>query len=150
MSNLNQLIYEASPSDRFATFFYGVFNPHDRAFDYVNAAHDAPMLFRSASGDIIRLDKGGVMIGGFRAMHYQQGSVTLDHGDTVVMFTDGVTEAMNPTGEEFGEERIVAAVRRGAGLPAVKLVDQIMGTLDTFTGSAPQNDDITLVVIRIL
>lgn len=149
MANLNQLIYDASASDRFASLWYGVFDPSTQSFQYVNAGHNPPILIRGVSGDIIRLQEGGLMLGGFRAARYQQGSVTLAPGDTVILFTDGVTEAMNPTGDDFGEKRLVAEVRGAAGLPAMQLLDRLLGALDAFTAGAPQYDDTTLVVVKV-
>ena len=150
MENLNRLIYESSPSDRFATFFYGVFDPSARTFRYVNAAHNAPILFRGAAGDVVRLKEGGLMIGGFPAATYQEGSVTMTAGDILVMFTDGISEAVNAQGEEFGEERIFAAVRTAAGLPAALMIDRVLSVVDSFTAGAPRQDDMTLVVARVL
>ena len=89
------------------------------------------------------------MIGGFRSAQYQQGSVTLVTGDTIVMFTDGITEAGNAAGEEFGEKRIIDNVQAGAGLPPAGLVQRILCAVESFTGGAGPYDDITLVVVRI-
>jgi sigma-B regulation protein RsbU (phosphoserine phosphatase) len=150
MADLNDLIYEASSADRYATFFYGVVDPAARTFSYVNAGHNPPLLFRAGSEDILHLEEGGLMVGTFRGVQYQQGSVALRTGDTLVMFTDGISEAMNPAGEEFGEDRIVAAIREGAGLRAAALVDWVLSAVDSFTAGAPQHDDMTLVVVRAL
>jgi sigma-B regulation protein RsbU (phosphoserine phosphatase) len=149
MSNLNLVIYEASPLDRFATLFYGIFDPASRTFTYVNAGHNAPILLRAASGELVRLAEGGLMIGGFRFAQYQQASVTLQPGDTMVMFTDGITEALNADGEEFGEKRIIDSVHGGAGLPAAGLVHGIVCAVESFAAGARQNDDITVVVVRV-
>jgi len=150
MANLNQLTFEASSSDRYASFFYGVFNPDEYTFNYVNAGHNPPILFRSSSGEVATLAEGGLMIGAFRSARYQQACVMLAPGDTMVMFTDGVTEALSSSGEEFGEERLVATLRVNPGLSAVHLVDRIMSVLDAFTGDVPQHDDMTLLVVRVL
>ncbi len=147
MANLNQLIYDASASDRFASLWYGVFDPSTRSFAYVNAGHNPPILIQ-ACGDIVHLEEGGLMLGGFRAASYKQGSVTLAPGDTVILFTDGVSEAMSPAGDDFGEKRLVAAVRGAAGLPAAQLLDRLLCALDAFTAGAPQQDDTTLVVVQ--
>jgi sigma-B regulation protein RsbU (phosphoserine phosphatase) len=149
MANLNRLIYEASSSERYATFFYGVYDPGARTFTYVNAGHNAPMLFRAGSGELERLEEGGPVIGSFDAVQYRQAAVELKAGDTLVMFTDGLSEAMNENDEEFGERRIVEVVRGGAGLPAAKLIDCLMRAADQFAAGAPQHDDMTLVVLRV-
>lgn len=149
MSDLNQVIYEASPVDRFATLFYGVFDPASRSFTYVNAGHNAPILWRADSGGAQRLAESGLMIGGFRSAQYQQSTVMLGAADTIVMFTDGISEAPNSAGEEFGEKRIIDNVHAGAGLPAAELVHRILGAVESFSAGAHQYDDITLVVVRV-
>lgn len=147
MANLNTLIYDASPSNRYATFFYGVYNPKSREFMYVNGGHNPPMVFRGQ--EVLRLEEGGPVIGLLGPAQYQQASITLERGDTVVLFTDGVSEAMNAADEEFDEERLIAAVRSGAGLKAADLIDHIMRVCDEFVAGAPQHDDMTLVVVRV-
>lgn len=148
MSNLNLVIYEASPVDRFATLFYGVFDPASRAFTYVNAGHNAPILLRNGSGELVRLAEGGLMVGGFRSAQYQQATVTLETGDTMVMFTDGISEARNAAGEEFGDQRLIHSIREGAAFPAAALLDRILCAVESFSAGARQYDDITLVVVR--
>jgi sigma-B regulation protein RsbU (phosphoserine phosphatase) len=80
---------------------------------------------------------------------YEQASVTLQSGDTMVLFTDGVSEAMNPADQEFDEARLMDAVRSGAALDASTLIDHIMKACDEFAAGAPQHDDMTLVVVRV-
>jgi sigma-B regulation protein RsbU (phosphoserine phosphatase) len=147
MANLNTLIYDASPSNRYATFFYGVYNPKSREFMYVNGGHNPPMVFRGQ--EVLRLEEGGPVIGLLGPAQYQQASITLERGDTMVLFTDGVSEAMNSADEEFDEERLIAAVHSGAGLKAADLIDHIMGVCDEFVAGAPQHDDMTLVVVCV-
>jgi sigma-B regulation protein RsbU (phosphoserine phosphatase) len=149
MSKLNQVIYEASPVDRFATLFYAIFDPASCTFTYVNAAHDAPILLRAATGDLVRLAEAGLMIGGFRSAPYQQVSVTLARGDTLVMFTDGVGEARNAAGEEFGEKRIIESIREAAALPAAALLHSLLCAVESFAAGTQQYDDITPVVVRV-
>jgi sigma-B regulation protein RsbU (phosphoserine phosphatase) len=147
MENLNRLIYDASPSNRYATFFYGVYDPKCREFMYVNGGHNPPMVFRG--GDVLRLEEGGPVVGLFGPAQYAQGIVTLEAGDTMVLFTDGVSEAMNGADEEFDEPRLIEAVRSGAGLKATDLIDHIMTKCDAFVAGAPQHDDMTLVVVKV-
>jgi len=147
MVNLNRLIYDASPSNRYATFFYGVYDPKTREFMYVNGGHNPPMVFRG--GDVLRLEEGGPVVGLFGPAQYCQGAVTLQPGDTMVLFTDGVSEAMNDADEEFDEPRLIEAVRSGAGLKATELIDHVMVECDAFVAGAPQHDDMTLVVVKV-
>jgi len=147
MENLNRLVFDASPSNRYATFFYGVYNPATREFMYVNGGHNPPMVFRGA--DVLRLEEGGPVIGLFGPARYEQASIQLQPGDTLVLFTDGVSEAMNNDDEEFDEPRLVDAVRGGEGLDASGLIDRVMMVCDAFVAGAPQHDDMTLVVARV-
>jgi sigma-B regulation protein RsbU (phosphoserine phosphatase) len=147
MVNLNRLIYDASPSNRYATFFYGVYDPKSREFMYVNGGHNPPMIFRG--GEVLRLEEGGPVVGLFGPAQYTQGIVTLEPGDTMVLFTDGVSEAMNAADDEFDEPRLLEAVRSGAGLKAVDLIDHIIRECDAFVAGAPQHDDMTIVIARV-
>lgn len=147
MENLNRLIYDASPDNKYATFFYGVYDPKTRDFQYVNGGHNPPMIFR---GDqVLRLEDGGPVVGLFGPAQYCQASIQLRSGDILVLFTDGVSEAMNKEDEEFDEPRLIEAVRAAKNLPASEIIDRVMEACDDFAAGAPQHDDMTLVVARI-
>lgn len=148
MTNLNRLIYDASPSNRYATFFYGVYNPKSREYLYVNGGHNPPMIFRG--DEVLRLEQGGPVVGLFGPAQYVQGAIQLEPGDTMVLFTDGVSEAMNAADEEFDELRLIDSVRSGANLNSDQLIDHIMHDCDKFVAGAPQHDDMTLVVVRVI
>ena len=152
MSNINRLIYDASPANRYATFFYAEYAPGTRGLRYVNAGHNAPMLFRggAAGGEVVRLDRGGSVIGLLWPASYEEASVTLEPGDLLVAFTDGISEAMNAADEEWGEERLCQAVRACAGLTAAEVLDHVLRAADAFVAGAPQHDDMTLVVVRVV
>ena len=152
MANINRLVYDSSASNRYATFFYGQYDPASGRFDYVNAGHNPPMLFRSHQGawEVIRLEIGGTVIGLIETFPYQQGSVTIIPGDTLVAFTDGISEAMNHGDDEWGEEALTQSVERCNGLPAKEVLDQIFQDCDSFVAGAKQHDDMTLVVLRVL
>jgi sigma-B regulation protein RsbU (phosphoserine phosphatase) len=152
MVNLNVLVYESSAPNRYATFFYGQYDASARVLRYVNAGHNAPMVFRGCARnapDIVRLDTGGPVIGLLPTCGYEQGSVTLGEGDLLVAFTDGISEAMTANDQEWGEERLIEAVLsvRTPAAPAV-LISHIMAAADSFVAGAPQHDDMTLVVAR--
>ena len=157
IANLNSLVFESSDSNRYATFFYGRYDPATRVLDYVNAGHNPPMVFRNwgrgsfkedGLGEVIRLETGGPVIGLLPAWTYEQGSVTLQPGDVFVSFTDGISEAMNGAMEEWGEERLIATVTPACGQPLDDLIACIMAEADAHTGTAPQHDDMTLVLAR--
>jgi sigma-B regulation protein RsbU (phosphoserine phosphatase) len=152
MRNLNKLVYESSDSNRYATFFYGELDLASRTLTYVNAGHNPPMLFRRSTGDgeVLRLDAGGPVIGLMEECLYQQASVTLAAGDVLVAYTDGVSEAMNVADEEWGEDRLMAAVWPHSTETARALIDRLMIAADTFVAGAPQHDDMTLLVVRVV
>ncbi len=150
VSNVNRLVFEASASNRYATFFYGQYDPARGTFDYVNAGHNPPMLFHDAgeNGTVTRLEPGGTVIGLLENVDYQQGSVRLVAGDVLVAFTDGISEAMNLDDEEWGEERLIDAIRGCRRSSAQQLLECIFHAATSFAGTAPQHDDMTLVVVR--
>jgi phosphoserine phosphatase RsbU/P len=150
VSNINHLVYEASASNRYATFFYGQYDPARGTFDYVNAGHNPPMLFHDAgeNGTVSRLEPGGTVIGLLESVLYQQGSVRLVPGDVLIAFTDGISEAMNLDDEEWGEDRLIDAIRGCRRSSAQQLLECIFDAATRFAGTAPQHDDMTLVVVR--
>jgi len=150
VSNVNHLVYEASSANRYATFFYGQYNPASRQLSYVNAGHNPPMLFHRSNGkwQVFRLETGGTVVGLLESFPYDQGVVTIAPNDIFVAFTDGISEAMNKADEEWGEERMIAAIHGCSGARASDMIARIMQDADTFVAGAKQHDDMTLVVIR--
>jgi phosphoserine phosphatase RsbU/P len=150
VGNVNRLVYEASSANRYATFFYGQYDPAQTRFDYVNAGHNPPMLFHHDGQNVTvtRLESGGTVVGLLESARYDQGSVRLAAGDVLVAFTDGISEAMNLDDEEWGEERLIEAVRVCGISSAQQLLECIFDTATRFAGTAPQHDDMTLVVVR--
>ena len=152
IANVNQLVYDASPSNRYATFFYGQYNQETRVFTYVNAGHNPPMVLRCAADGtvhVIRLETGGPVVGLFPTAPYQQGALAMEPGDIFVGFTDGISEAMNSNEEEWGEERLIPAVAAHAGRSAADMIPRLMAEADLFVNGAPQHDDMTLVVVKL-
>jgi sigma-B regulation protein RsbU (phosphoserine phosphatase) len=147
MANLNQLVYESSAANRYATFFYGQYDAPTGVLRYVNAGHNAPMVFKE-SGAVVRLDVGGPVVGLIAGCTYQQGSVTLEAHDILVAFTDGVSEAMNVDMNEWGEEQLMATTQRSRSLSPRGLIDRIIEQADAFVAGAPQHDDMTVIVVR--
>jgi phosphoserine phosphatase RsbU/P len=150
VANINRLVYEASSSNRYATFFYGQYDPARGRFDYVNAGHNPPMLFHRPGGTeaVTRLEPGGTVVGLLEDVSYEQGSVLVNPGDTLVFYTDGISEAMNLADEEWGEERLMDAIREWRGASAQELLESLFSSATGFAGAAPQHDDMTLVVLR--
>jgi sigma-B regulation protein RsbU (phosphoserine phosphatase) len=150
MSNLDRLVYESSAPNRYATFFYAEYDASSRTLNYVNAGHNPPMLFRASDGAVSRLDTGGPVIGLIEGCRYAQGRVSLEAGDLLLAYTDGVSEAMNAADEEWGEERLIETVRPHRTAPPRAVIDRVMMMADTFVARAAQHDDMTLVVVRAL
>jgi sigma-B regulation protein RsbU (phosphoserine phosphatase) len=146
--DLNVQMCELTEPTRFATLFWGVFDEQRRALAYVNAGHNPPLLFRKG-GAVERLSAGGRPLGAFPNSEYHMGRVTLSAGDLLVVFTDGVTEAPSASEEEFGEERLQDYVRAHADRSVEELCRGILGAVDGFRDSRPQQDDMTLVVARV-
>jgi sigma-B regulation protein RsbU (phosphoserine phosphatase) len=152
MTNVNQLVYEATPINRYATFFYGQFHRESGLFRYVNAGHNPPIILRyhpDTTVHVIRLETGGPVVGLFPGAPYQEGSLILQPGDLFLGFTDGISEAMNKDEEEWGEERLIPAVAAHARERAVDIVPGLIADADRFVSGAPQHDDMTLVVLKV-
>jgi len=152
ISNVNRLVYEASSANRYATFFYAQYDPATQCLSYVNAGHNPPMVFSQSGGQwqLRRLDVGGVVVGLLERFPFQQGSVNLKGGDILVAYTDGVSEAMNHAHEEWGENRLIEAIQGCDGRSSAEMITRIMKGADAFASGAPQHDDMTLVVMRVL
>ena len=151
IGRVNRLVYEASAANRYATFFYGEYDPKSLELSYVNAGHNPPGILRRCNNEwlVIRLETGGAVIGLLKEFPYQQGSIALKPGDLILLFTDGVSEAMNSAYEEWGEERLIEAAQACEGLDASGIITHIMSAADAFAAGAPQHDDMTLVALRV-
>jgi phosphoserine phosphatase RsbU/P len=146
ITNLNRLVFESSAQNRYATFFLGEYDSASRVLNYVNAGHNAPLVIR-AGGEVVRLEAGGTVVGLMRAAgSWEQAQVKLQPRDFLVAFTDGISEAMNQTDDEWGEERLIEAARATRGAPAKAILDHIVRSADEFVAGAPQFDDMTLIV----
>ncbi len=146
-SRLNSIVYRNTGSDRFITFFYAHLDGSTRRLAYVNAGHNAPFVVRS-DGSHERLRDGGAVLGVFASRNYEMGSTQLSAGDRVILFTDGVTEACNPVGEEFGEARLLRLLEDHRTLSANELQGKIIAVVAEFSGGRWQ-DDATLLVLAV-
>jgi phosphoserine phosphatase RsbU/P len=147
-NRLNSIVYRNTESDRFITFFYAHLDGPARRLVYANAGHNAPLVVR-AGGSHERLGEGGAVLGVFDTRNYELGSAQLAPGDRVILFTDGVTEACDSAGEEFGEARLLRLLEDYRHLSADELQAKILAAVAEFTGSRWQ-DDATLVVLAVL
>ena len=148
---VNLQAHASSLADRYATVFYGIFDGATRTLRFVNAGHTPPIVLRR-NGSIDTLETGGAPIGMFPDSSYEEGAVQLDPGDVVITYTDGVVEAANQSGEEWGVQRLLKAIAAWARLGtenAEHLVRSIFNSMDEFSRGC-QTDDATLAVLRVL
>jgi sigma-B regulation protein RsbU (phosphoserine phosphatase) len=145
-SIINGMLCESIAADKFVTFFCGVLDAAFGTFHYCNAGHPYPILV--SSGAVRTLDQGGAVLGVLPAWTYQDSSVKLSSGDRLLLFTDGITEAESPQGEEFGMERVVAFAQAHAANSAVKMNQQLLAQVTEFCGAQFQ-DDATLLILAV-
>jgi sigma-B regulation protein RsbU (phosphoserine phosphatase) len=148
--SINNIIYENTPPDKFITFFWGKVSADGKKFDYVNAGHNNPLLFREGNNKPIELDKGGVILGAMPSIApYESASVEFQPGDVLVLYTDGVTEAMNPQNtEEYEEDRLIACLEKNLKKPSQDIMDAVIEDITDFSDGV-QYDDITLMVLKV-
>ena len=114
------------------------------------AEYDSATMLRRATGQFERLEIGGIPLGILDIATYQSGTTTLNSGDWLVIFTDGVIEAVNDGGTEYGEDRLLQRINAGMSLTPAQMLQQIMADLDVFVATTPQHDDITCLLIKAL
>jgi sigma-B regulation protein RsbU (phosphoserine phosphatase) len=150
IAHINRLVFDASASNRYATFFYAQYDPMTRLLRYCNAGHNPPMLCRRTNDcdSFYSLDEGGTVIGLFPDISFDEAKVQLQPGDILIGYTDGISEAMNLAEEEFGEERLREIARRCESRSASDMISCMLARVDAFTAGAPQHDDMTLIVVR--
>jgi phosphoserine phosphatase RsbU/P len=147
VENLSRFTYAATQTNRYATFFYSVYDPEKRSLTYVNAGHNPPILLRSL--ECIRLEAGGPPVGLLPDATYVQSRIDLKPGDLLALFTDGVSEAMNGAEEEWGESNLIEVLRAVRCKEPSEIARATFAAADDFAGTAPQHDDMTLLVFSI-
>jgi phosphoserine phosphatase RsbU/P len=147
ITSMNKALCRRGLESRFVTLMFGVVTSKGQ-LTYCNAGHNPPMVI--GKGGVRRLEEGGPVIGLLEFAPYLEETVELATGDTVVTYSDGVSEALSLEGEEFGDARLLAAIEAAGSLPAHALVERVIGAVREFTRGAPQSDDITVMVLRYL
>jgi sigma-B regulation protein RsbU (phosphoserine phosphatase) len=133
----------------FVTTFYGVLDPKLNRLIYVNAGHNPPIMVSSNKGKPVdQLGTTGPALGIFESTSWTQKITTFAPGDVLLLYTDGITEAQNKAGEFFDEQRLLNVLRTSKDQPAAKIQQAVLRALNRFTGSAPRDDDVALIVIR--
>ncbi len=146
-SRLNRALCRRAVAARFVTVFYGQLLQNG-VLRYCNAGHNAPFLVTSTG--LTRLDTGGTVVGLFDFSEYETGDTTVSAGDLLVIFSDGLTEAVNAAGDEFEDERLAAVLNTVRGRSAQDTLDAILSAVTAFAGTEPPRDDMTVMVIRFL
>ena len=150
--HVNNLVYESSTTNRYATFFYAEYNPATSLLTFVNAGHNPPYILRGAQA--IPLEATGMVVGLLPDAEYAQVTIPMRPGDVLLAFTDGISEAMTREEEEWGEDRMIATAQQllsqtDCTHTAQQLLDCILAAADKFTSGAAQHDDMTLLVCTI-
>jgi sigma-B regulation protein RsbU (phosphoserine phosphatase) len=146
VTRVNNALCRRAIASRFVTAFFGQLGPGGD-LQYCNAGHNPPFLVTKTG--VKRLEAGGTVMGLFDHGQYDTGREHVDPGDTLLLFSDGVTEAENPAGEELGDDRLAAWLGRATGQSATETVDTIQRELSTFCGTAAARDDVTLMVLKV-
>ncbi|MEO8130519.1 MAG: SpoIIE family protein phosphatase, partial [Bryobacteraceae bacterium] len=146
VSQMNKQLHAHTSPEKFATFFFGFYDEPTATLTYTNAGHLPPILVHQ--GTATRLEVNGMVVGAFDFAAYGESCVTLDPGDLLVFFTDGISEPENEYGEMFGEDRLTELAVRNAHLDDVKLAETIIGAVKGWTGAGELQDDMTLLLMR--
>lgn len=174
MSSINNSLYNCTDSSKFAILFYGLYDDTNRTLTYVNAGHNPPIIFKRKNGyhdqgyypsgnslvadlngsngeshEVVRIETGGTVIGAFSNAIYKPHTLQLNSGDTLIFFTDGLSEARNFIHEQYSEERLTSLVASNLHLSSQSLHDLIMNDVSQFIGGGIQFDDITLIVAKV-
>ena len=150
MSSVNKELSLNNEAAMFVTIFLGIINHPQQLFSYTNAGHNPPLL-KKASGEVVKLDeKHGPMVGPFKGIQYKEGKLELEPGDSLLLFTDGVSEAMDVNSQQFTEQKIADLLAGTAVRSLDKLVDNLVSSIAKFVGDVEQADDITIVALRIV
>jgi sigma-B regulation protein RsbU (phosphoserine phosphatase) len=142
---VNEELVRRTVESRFATVLYGVLSSDGRV-TYCNGGHNPPLVVGGRG--VRRLSSGGLILGAFKDAAFEEETVQLDAGDVVVVFSDGVTEALNADGVEFGEQRLLSSIMTHRDSTASILLERILAAVHEFCASAEQSDDLTLLVLR--
>ncbi len=148
VANLNQQLYASTSPEKYATFFFSVYDDASGDLTYTNAGHLSPYLIRK--GEAIPLDSNGTVVGAFPHVRYDQSSIKMQSGDLLVCYTDGITEPENEYGEMFGEERLVEVLRMNSQREASEVAAAVVDAVQKWTSSSELQDDMTLVIARKL
>jgi serine phosphatase RsbU (regulator of sigma subunit) len=148
LEQANRLILADARSGLFVTCFYGILDAATHTFTYASGGHNYPLHYRAATGQVDQLQAQGIVLGVIPGPRFAEGQAQLDPGDVLCLYTDGVTEAMDARRQLFGEDRLIEVLRHTATLTPDQIVRRILDAVHAFAAGSPQNDDITIVVLK--
>jgi sigma-B regulation protein RsbU (phosphoserine phosphatase) len=151
IADVNRLVFESSPSHRFASLFYSEYEPATRVLKYVNAGHNPPLVvrFQGGSREVFQLQSEAMPVGIAADAQFGSATFQLEVGDLLIAYTDGITETENRNGELWGLEGLEAVLRWCHGATPEKIIQCILDRVSSFANGQPQRDDMTLVVMRV-
>ena len=150
LADTNEAIFDdLSQAEMFISMFCARYEPATRQLTFSNAGHNPPLLHRASNNEILNLEADGLILGVLDQVEFEEKSVVLEPGDVLVLYTDGVIEARAPAGQMFGLEQFQSILTKYNSLPPDKLIDQIYKTISLYTDNAAQQDDITLLILKV-
>ena len=150
VGKLNDLIFNSTSGEHYVTLFYGFFDQGTRCLTYVNAGHNPPLFLRpTTTVDISRLNTGGLIAGVFEHCDYEQETFQMQSNDLIFLYTDGLSEALNPIGEEFSEARIQQTLTECAQLSVEEIRDRMVRRVKEWCSTVPLSDDLTFVIMKV-
>ena len=149
LAKVNNLLWDSLDDNQFITAIYGILDATNRTFVFSNAGHNPPLLIKP-DGEYRFVEYGDLPLGMFRDMHYHQHFIRFEKGQMMVIYTDGITEAMNEAGEEYGQDRLAKRILEGIDLPSKQLIDHIRKGVADFTERKFLDDDGTLFIVKAL
>ena len=147
---VNNLLVDESPPNMFVTVFYGVLDTRNGAFEYANGGHNSPYLISNDGTTKLLDDVGGLLLGTIKSTEYQSNIIMLKPGESIFLYTDGVTEAFNSNEEDFKEERLLQSLKINSVSSAEKIVANVFESVKNFTNGVEQSDDITCLALKYL
>ena len=143
----NDMLHASTDSDKFVTMFYGVLDTRNHRLEYCNAGHNPPVMLAGRDGPVL-LETGGPVLGVVPGFPYQRGSVEFRPGQTLLVYSDGFSEAMNPRFEEFSDERLRDSAAARTELSPERMLETLLQEVNEFCGDAPQADDMTIMAVQ--
>jgi sigma-B regulation protein RsbU (phosphoserine phosphatase) len=147
LKRANELILNDSQADVFLTAIYAILDPATGQLTYANGGHNRPLFIEAATGEVRELSARGIILGQFEEVDLEEEAVEFSPGDTMILYTDGVTEAINADEQPFGEDRLKAILASNASARAGEIVTAIADAVHSFAESEPQADDFTILAV---